>query len=92
MDHECQWTGAVMISHIFYSRNPVIIWFRQTWPIAVEKLIGCNFQLNNGKNIWSSLKTQWQLLHLTNDYTVWPTRVASAKQNNGLSSLIIYNW
>ena len=26
------------------------------------------FQLNNGKNIWSSLKMQWQLPHLTNDY------------------------
>ena len=42
LHHECQWTGAVMISHIFYSRNPVIIWLRQIWPIAVEKLIGCN--------------------------------------------------
>ena len=36
-----------------------------------------DFQLNNGKNIWSSLKMQWQLPHLTNDYTVWPW---SAKQ------------
>ena len=30
------------------------------------------FQLNNGKNIWSSLKMQWQLPHLANDCTVWP--------------------
>ena len=30
------------------------------------------FQLNNGKNIWSSLKMQWQLSHLTNDCIVWP--------------------
>ena len=37
------------------------------------------FQLNNGKNIWSSLKMQWQLPHLTNDYIVWPW---SAKQSN----------
>ena len=35
------------------------------------------FQLNNGKNIWSSLKMQWQLPHLTNDCIVWPW---SAKQ------------
>ena len=35
------------------------------------------FQLNNGKNIWSSLKMQWQLSHLTNDCVVWPW---SAKQ------------
>ena len=35
------------------------------------------FQLNNGKNIWSSLKMQWQLSHLTNDCIVWPW---SAKQ------------
>ena len=35
------------------------------------------FQLNNDKHIWSSLKMQWQLPHLTNDCSVWPW---SAKQ------------
>ena len=42
------------------------------------------FQLNNGKNIWSSLKMQWQLPYLTNDCIVWPW---SAKQ-----LIAIINW
>ena len=47
------------------------------------------FQLNNGKNIWSSLKTQWQLPHLTNDCTVWPW---SAKQLQSNASKLWFNW
>ena len=46
------------------------------------------FQLNNGKNIWSSLKRQWQLPHLTNDCIVWPW---SAKQLDGNKNLF-YAW
>ena len=58
--------------YVYIKRHSVRYW-EPDWLIRFTII----FQLNNGRNIWSSLKMQWQLPHLTNDCTVWPW---SAKQ------------
>ena len=61
----------------FHLKNYIKIHSVRYWEPDWLFIFTIIFQLNNGKNTWSSLKMQWQLPHLTNDCTIWPW---SAKQ------------
>ena len=63
------WNKRILRFHLIKNfKGHSVRYWEQDWLFRLTIF----FQLNNGKNIWSSLKMQWQLPHLTNDCTVWP--------------------